>query len=241
VVLNLIARLSGFSLWRLLVHIKDELLIVLGTSSSESVLPRLIDKLEQFGCNRAVVGWWCRRSTPSILMARRSTCRWRPCFIAQAYGIHMPIAQQLAVLAVLMITSKGAAGVTGSGFVVLASTLAATHSVPGRGSCTPPWRGSFHERGTEHHQCDRQRRGHVVISISDRKYHPANHLQRTRSRGAVMIRVVMGRLALAVLGGMAAGSWTPGVGQARPVHVVIETSLGIDRGKNSTRCMHRFP
>ena len=133
VVLNLIARFAGFSLFRLLAFIKDEILIVLGTSSSEAVLPRMLDKMERFGCARPVValvipaGYSFNLDGTSIYLSMATL------FIAQAYGVHLSLGQQLAVLGVLMITSKGAAGVTGSGFIVLASTLAVLRVVPVEG------------------------------------------------------------------------------------------------------------
>ena len=133
VVLNLIARLAGFSLFRLLAFIKDEILIVLGTSSSEAVLPRMLDKMERFGCARPVValvipaGYSFNLDGTSIYLSMATL------FIAQAYGVHLSLGHQLGVLGVLMITSKGAAGVTGSGFIVLASTLAALRVLPVEG------------------------------------------------------------------------------------------------------------
>jgi aerobic C4-dicarboxylate transport protein len=132
-VLNLIARLSGFSLLRLLAFIKDEILIVLGTSSSEAVLPRMLDKLAQFGCARPVVGLVVPAGYSFNLDGTSIYLSMATLFIAQAYGIHLTLGQQLGVLGVLMITSKGAAGVTGSGFIVLASTLSALRVVPVEG------------------------------------------------------------------------------------------------------------
>jgi aerobic C4-dicarboxylate transport protein len=132
-VLNLIARWYGFSLWRLLRYIKDEILIVLGTSSSEAVLPRMLDKMERYGCARRVValvipaGYSFNLDGTSIYLSMATL------FIAQAYGIQLTLGQQLGVLGILMVTSKGAAGVTGSGFIVLASTLAALRVVPVEG------------------------------------------------------------------------------------------------------------
>jgi aerobic C4-dicarboxylate transport protein len=132
-VLNLIARASGFSLLRLLAHIKDEILIVLGTSSSEAVLPRMLDKMERFGCARPVVGLVIPAGYSFNLDGTSIYLSMATLFIAQAYGIHLTLGQQLGVLAVLMVTSKGAAGVTGSGFIVLASTLSALRVVPVEG------------------------------------------------------------------------------------------------------------
>jgi aerobic C4-dicarboxylate transport protein len=133
IVLNLIARASGFSLWQLLRFIKEEILIVLGTSSSEAALPTLIAKMERFGCDKSVVGLVVPAGYSFNLDGTSIYLSMATLFIAQAYGIHLSIAQQLSVLAVLMITSKGAAGVTGSGFIVLASTLSAMRVVPVEG------------------------------------------------------------------------------------------------------------
>jgi aerobic C4-dicarboxylate transport protein len=131
--LNVIARLSGFSLFRLLGFIKEEILIVLGTSSSEAVLPRMLDKMERFGCARPVVGLVIPAGYSFNLDGTSIYLSMATLFIAQAYGVHLSLAQQLGVLGVLMITSKGAAGVTGSGFIVLASTLSALRVVPVEG------------------------------------------------------------------------------------------------------------
>lgn len=133
VVLNLIARLSGFSLWKLLKFIKDEILIVLGTSSSEAALPRMLAKMERFGCDRSVVGLVIPAGYSFNLDGTSIYLSMAAIFIAQAYGIDLSLGQQLSLLAVLMVTSKGAAGVTGSGFIVLAGTLAATRVVPVEG------------------------------------------------------------------------------------------------------------
>ena len=133
VVLNLIARIYGFSLLKLLRYIKDEILIVLGTSSSEAVLPRMLAKMERFGCDRSVVGLVIPAGYSFNLDGTSIYLSMAAIFIAQAYGVELSIFQQLSLLAVLMITSKGAAGVTGSGFIVLAGTLAATKVVPVEG------------------------------------------------------------------------------------------------------------
>lgn len=130
IVLNLIARRYGISLWRLLAFIKEEILIVLGTSSSEAALPRAMDKLERLGCSRSIVGLVMPAGYSFNLDGTSIYLSMATLFIAQVYGVDLSLGQQLSVLAVLMITSKGAAGVTGSGFIVLASTLAALKVVP---------------------------------------------------------------------------------------------------------------
>ncbi|MDP1857416.1 MAG: dicarboxylate/amino acid:cation symporter [Gemmatimonadaceae bacterium] len=130
VVLNIICRVSGFSLWEFLKYIREEILLVLGTSSSEAALPRMLEKLERYGCNRTIVrlviptGYSFNLDGTSIYLSMALI------FIAQVFRIDLSIGQQLGILAILMLTSKGAAGVTGSGFIVLASTLSAMQVVP---------------------------------------------------------------------------------------------------------------
>jgi aerobic C4-dicarboxylate transport protein len=133
VVLNAILRWYGFSLWEYLKFIREEILIVLGTSSSEAALPRMLDKMERYGCARSVVGLVIPAGYSFNLDGTSIYLSMAALFVAQAFGVHLTIAQQLSVLGVLMLTSKGAAGVTGSGFIVLASTLAAMRVVPVEG------------------------------------------------------------------------------------------------------------
>jgi aerobic C4-dicarboxylate transport protein len=111
-------------------HLREELLIVLGTSSSESVLPRLMDKLEHMGCRRSVVGLVVPSGYSFNLDGTCIYLTMAAVFLAQATDTPVSIGQQLAMLAVLLLTSKGAAGVTGSGFIVLAGTLAAVQGPP---------------------------------------------------------------------------------------------------------------
>ena len=133
VVLNVICRIYGFSLWQFLRYIKDEILLVLGTSSSEVALPRMLAKLERYGCARPVVGLVIPAGYSFNLDGTSIYLSMAAIFIAQAFHVDLSIGQQLSLLAILMLTSKGAAGVTGSGFIVLASTLAATRVVPVEG------------------------------------------------------------------------------------------------------------
>ncbi len=130
VVLNLIARWYGFSLWRFLKYIREEILIVLGTSSSEAALPLLMEKLERYGCARPVVGLVVPTGYSFNLDGTSIYLSMATVFLAQVYNVPLGRGQQLAILAVLMVTSKGAAGVTGSGFIVLASTLSAMKVIP---------------------------------------------------------------------------------------------------------------
>jgi aerobic C4-dicarboxylate transport protein len=130
IVLGLIARLHGFSILQIIRDIKEELLIVLGTSSSESVLPRMIDKLERMGCQRSVVGLVVPAGYSFNLDGTCIYLTMAAVFLAQATDTPMSMSQQLIMLAVLLLTSKGGAGVTGSGFIVLAGTLAAVDGPP---------------------------------------------------------------------------------------------------------------
>ena len=129
-VLGLIARAHGFSIWKFVKYIKEELLIVLGTSSSESVLPRIMAKLENLGASKSTVGLVVPTGYSFNLDGTSIYLTMAAVFIAQATDTPMSLTQQLTLLAVLLLTSKGAAGVTGSGFIVLAATLSAVGNVP---------------------------------------------------------------------------------------------------------------
>ena len=129
-ILGTIARLNNFSILTFLRYIKEELLIVLGTSSSESVLPRIMEKLQRFGCSKHVVGLVIPTGYSFNLDGTSIYLSMAAIFIAQAYNIDLTIWQQLSILAVLMLTSKGAAAVTGGGFITLAATLSATGALP---------------------------------------------------------------------------------------------------------------
>jgi aerobic C4-dicarboxylate transport protein len=130
VVLGTIARVHGFSVWKLIRYIKEELLIVLGTSSSESVLPRMMEKMENLGARKTTVGLVIPTGYSFNLDGTSIYLTMAAVFIAQATNTQMTLTQELTLLAVLLLTSKGAAGVTGSGFIVLAATLSAVGHVP---------------------------------------------------------------------------------------------------------------
>lgn len=129
-VLGLVARLTGFSLWRYLVYIKDELLLVLGTSSSESALVPLMRKMENAGCPKSVVGLVVPSGYSFNLDGTNIYLTMAALFVAQALDIDLTLRQQLSILIVAMLTSKGASGVTGAGFITLAATLAVVPDVP---------------------------------------------------------------------------------------------------------------
>jgi aerobic C4-dicarboxylate transport protein len=129
-VLGIIARIHGFSIWKFVKYIKEELFIVLGTSSSESVLPRMMVKMENLGVRKSVVGLVIPTGYSFNLDGTSIYLTMAAIFIAQATNTPMTFTQQITLLAVLMLTSKGAAGVTGSGFIVLAATLSAVGHLP---------------------------------------------------------------------------------------------------------------
>jgi aerobic C4-dicarboxylate transport protein len=124
VVLGIIAKLVGFSIFKFLAYIKDELLIVLGTSSSESALPSLMEKLERLGCSKSVVGLVVPTGYSFNLDGTNIYMTLATLFIAQALGFDLTMGQQITILLVAMLTSKGASGITGAGFITLAATLA---------------------------------------------------------------------------------------------------------------------
>jgi aerobic C4-dicarboxylate transport protein len=129
VVLGLIARFVGFSIFKFIVYIKDELLIVLGTSSSESALPQLMEKLERLGCSKPVVGLVVPTGYSFNLDGTNIYMTLATLFIAQALGVDLTFSQQITILVVAMLTSKGASGVTGAGFITLAATLTVVNPV----------------------------------------------------------------------------------------------------------------
>ncbi|WP_387690511.1 dicarboxylate/amino acid:cation symporter [Photorhabdus sp. RM71S] len=129
-VLGTIAKATGFSIFRFINYIKEELLIVLGTSSSESALPRMLDKMEKAGCQKSVVGLVIPTGYSFNLDGTSIYLTMAAVFIAQATNTHMDIVHQITLLVVLLLSSKGAAGVTGSGFIVLAATISAVGHLP---------------------------------------------------------------------------------------------------------------
>ncbi|MEW6644139.1 MAG: dicarboxylate/amino acid:cation symporter [Pseudomonadota bacterium] len=133
VVLGAIARVIGFNIFKFIAYIKDELLIVLGTSSSESALPQLMEKLERLGCSKSVVGLVVPTGYSFNLDGTNIYMTLATLFIAQALGVDLSFGQQLTILVVAMLTSKGASGVTGAGFITLAATLSVVNPalVPG--------------------------------------------------------------------------------------------------------------
>lgn len=133
VILGAILRYFNLSIMSFLKYIKEELLLVLGTSSSESALPSIMKKLEQLGCSKSVVGLVIPTGYSFNLDGTSIYLSMAVIFLAQLYNVHLSFAEMLSIIGILMLTSKGAAGVTGSGFIVLASTLTAIHKIPVEG------------------------------------------------------------------------------------------------------------
>jgi len=130
VVLGFIAKMTGFSIFKFISYIKEELLIVLGTSSSESALPALMRKLEKLGCSKSVVGLVVPTGYSFNLDGTNIYMTMAALFVAQATNTELTLTQELTILAVAMLTSKGASGITGAGFITLAATLAVVPTIP---------------------------------------------------------------------------------------------------------------
>ena len=133
VVLYIVSLIFKFSLWQYLKFIRQEILIVVGTSSSETVLPSMMEKMEKFGCSKSVVGLVIPAGYSFNLDGTTIYLSMSVIFLAQVFNIPLSLGQQLVIIGILMLTSKGAAGVTGSGFIVLTSTLTAIKVIPVEG------------------------------------------------------------------------------------------------------------
>ncbi|NMD69736.1 dicarboxylate/amino acid:cation symporter [Bacillus sp. DNRA2] len=132
-ILGTIAKFYRFNIFKFIAYIKEEILLVLGTSSSESALPRMMERLEKYGCSKSVVGLVVPTGYSFNLDGTAIYLSMAAIFIAQAYGVDLTLVQEITLLGILMLTSKGAAGVTGSGFITLAATLAAFPMIPVEG------------------------------------------------------------------------------------------------------------
>ena len=183
VVLGLIARLHGFSIWKFIKYIKEELLIVLGTSSSESVLPRMMEKMENLGAKKSTVGLVIPTGYSFNLDGTSIYLTMAAVFIAQATNTPMTLTQELTLLGVLLLTSKGAAGITGSGFIVLAATLSAVGTVPVAGPGADPGHRPLHVGSAGPHQPDRQRRRDAGRGEMDRRPEHRTAQGRPEQRG----------------------------------------------------------
>jgi len=172
VILNLIAKIYGFSLWKLLVFIKEEILLVFGTSSSESALPRIMDKLEKLGCSKSIVGLVIPTGYSFNLDGTTIYLSMAVIFLTQAFNVQLSLTQQFSIILILMITSKGAAGVTGSGFIVLASTLTALKLIPVEGIALLLGVDRFMSEARAITNVIGNTVATVVISKSENEFHP---------------------------------------------------------------------
>ena len=173
VVLNLICYLYKFSLWEYLKFIRREILIVLGTSSSESALPSMMEKLEKFGCSKSVVGLVIPTGYSFNLDGTTIYLSMSVIFLAQVFNIPLTLAQQITIIGILMITSKGAAGVTGSGFIVLTSTLAAIKVIPVEGVAILLGVDRFMSEARAITNVIGNGIATIVIAKSEKEFHPA--------------------------------------------------------------------
>ena len=183
IVLGGVLRVCGLSLIRFLRYIGEEILLVLGTSSSESALPRLMVKMERLGCSKPVVGLVVPAGYSFNLDGTAIYMSMAAIFLAQASGIDLSLREQLSILAILMLTSNGAAGVTGSGFITLAATRRRDPGHPSRRAGAAGRRRSLHVGGSRDHQPDRQRRGDRRDRPVGRCARPAARARRARRRG----------------------------------------------------------
>jgi aerobic C4-dicarboxylate transport protein len=172
VVLGLILRYYKLNVFTYLKNIKEEILIVLGTSSSEAALPSLMTKLEKMGCSKSVVGLVVPTGYSFNLDGTSIYLSMAAIFLAQLYNVQLTTGEMLAILGILMVTSKGAAGVTGSGFTVLASTLTAIQKIPVEGLAVLLAVDKFMSEARAITNIIGNGIATLVISKSENEYHP---------------------------------------------------------------------
>ncbi|WP_035020458.1 dicarboxylate/amino acid:cation symporter [Anoxybacillus flavithermus] len=184
VVLGAIAKFYRFNIFKFIAYIKEEILLVLGTSSSESALPKMMEKLEKYGCSKSVVGLVIPTGYSFNLDGTSIYLSMAAMFIAQAYGIDLTIWQELTLLGVLMLTSKGAAGVTGSGFITLAATLAVFPMIPIEGMALLLGVDRFMSEARAITNLIGNGVATVVVSKMENEFHPVDdaQLQRTHMK-----------------------------------------------------------
>jgi aerobic C4-dicarboxylate transport protein len=174
IVLYVISLIFKFSLWAYLKYIKEEILIVVGTSSSETVLPSMMEKMEKFGCAKSVVGLVIPAGYSFNLDGTTIYLSMSVIFLAQVFNIPLSLGQQLVIIGILMITSKGAAGVTGSGFIVLTSTLTAIKVIPVEGVALLLGIDRFMSTGRALTNMIGNGIACIVIAKSEKEFHPVS-------------------------------------------------------------------
>ncbi|ASU35708.1 C4-dicarboxylate transporter DctA [Mucilaginibacter xinganensis] len=183
VVLNIICRLYKFSLWQYLKFIREEILIVLGTSSSESALPLMMEKMEKFGCSKSVVGLVIPTGYSFNLDGTTIYLSMATIFLAQVFRIPITWEQEAALIGILMITSKGAAAVTGGGFIVLTSTLAAIKIIPVEGVAILLGVDRFMSEARAITNMIGNGIATIVIAKSEGEFSPAEHVAALKADG----------------------------------------------------------
>ncbi|UOE76881.1 dicarboxylate/amino acid:cation symporter [Parageobacillus thermoglucosidasius] len=184
-VLGFIAKFYGFNIFKFIAYIKEEILLVLGTSSSESALPKLMERLEKYGCSKSVVGLVVPTGYSFNLDGTSIYLSMAAVFIAQAYGIDLTIWQELTLLGILMLTSKGAAGVTGSGFITLAATLAVFPMIPVEGIALLLGVDRFMSEARAITNLIGNAVATVVVSKMENEFHPSAEQNEDRTNIAV--------------------------------------------------------
>lgn len=180
-VLGAITKFYKFNIFSFIKYLKDEILLVLGTSSSEAALPKMMEKLEKYGCSKSVVGLVVPTGYSFNLDGTAIYLSMAAVFIAQAYGVHLTIVQLLTLMAILMLTSKGAAGVTGSGFITLAATLAAFPMIPVEGMALILGVDRFMSEARAITNLIGNGVATVVISKTENEFHPSASLVKVKS------------------------------------------------------------
>ena len=176
-VLGAIAKLFGFNILKFIAYIKEEILLVLGTSSSESALPRMMERLEKYGCSKSVVGLVVPTGYSFNLDGTAIYLSMAALFIAQAYNVDITLWHQITLLGILMLTSKGAAGVTGSGFITLAATLSAFPVIPVEGIALLLGVDRFMSEARAITNLIGNGVATVVVSKMENEFHPSAELQ----------------------------------------------------------------
>ncbi|MFP5113023.1 dicarboxylate/amino acid:cation symporter [Bacillaceae bacterium C204] len=176
-VLGGIAKLYGFNILKFIAYIKEEILLVLGTSSSESALPRMMERLEKYGCSKSVVGLVVPTGYSFNLDGTAIYLSMAAIFIAQAYNVDITIWHQITLLGILMLTSKGAAGVTGSGFITLAATLSAFSVIPVEGIALLLGVDRFMSEARAITNLIGNGVATVVVSKMENEFHPSAEIQ----------------------------------------------------------------
>ncbi len=183
-VLGSITKFYGFSIFKFINYIKEEIFLVVGTSSSEAALPSMMNKLEKYGCSKSVVGLVLPTGYSFNLDGTSIYLSMAALFIAQAYGVDLSIWQQITLLGVLMLTSKGAAGVTGSGFVTLAATLAVFPSIPVEGMALILGVDRFMSEARAITNLIGNGVATVVISKTENEFHPVKEVANQKKQTA---------------------------------------------------------